>query len=561
MDEQKRLARATARLRNVVRPNVVIDPPPRDVLLERDVEVVARDGVVLRVNVFRPPGDGTYPVLLSAQPYGKDDLPRARRRGGYRPAFQFRVLPQSQTVRHSAWAGWEAPDPAYWVPRGYVLVNADLRGWGRSDGAGGLLDPRQDGADCHDLIEWAARQPWSNGRVGMNGVSYLAISQWAAAATRPPHLAAICPWEGFTDCYRDFARPGGIREDGFMRVWATMMRRLAGSRPDTTVDLRRQQVARPQYDAWWADRDADIERIDVAALVCGSFSDHNLHSRGSFEGFRRISSTQKWLYTHRGPKWATYYGPDALDAQVRFFDHFLAGADNGQAGQPPVRLEVREDADTITSVRHERQWPPADTVWQRWHLDLGGAALTAAAPGGPATASFATRRGNLRFTHRFTTDTEVVGPMLLRLAISAHGCDDVCLFAGIRKLRHGRPVTFESAFGFRGPLVTFGMRRAAHRRTAPAPTPPWLPFHPDDRAEPLRPGEVVTVDIALHPSATLFRAGEELQLDIRGDWFHPRNPFTGHFPAFYERSPRGRCVLHSAPAIGSHLDIPIRPLG
>jgi uncharacterized protein len=560
MDEQGRLARATARLRNAIQPNVVINPPPRNVLLERDVEVPVRDGVALRVNVFRPSGDGRHPVLLSAHPYGKDNLPQARRRGGYRPYFQFRIQPQSQMVRHSAWAGWEAPDPAYWVPRGYVLVNADLRGWGHSDGTGGLLDARQEGADCHDLVEWAARQPWSNGRIGMNGVSYLAISQWAAAATRPPHLAAICPWEGFTDCYRDFARPGGIREDGFMRVWSTMMRLLARGRPDTTVDLRRQQVARPERDAWWADRDADIERIDVPALVCGSFSDHNLHSRGSFEGFRRISSAQKWLYTHRGPKWATYYGPDALAAQARFFDHFLAGADNGQAEQPPVRLEVREDADTITSVRHERQWPPASTAPQRWHLDIAGGALTDSAPVGPATAAFVTRRGSLRFTRRFPTDTEVVGPMLLRLAIEAQECDDVCLFAGVRKLRDGRPVTFESSFGFRGALVTFGMRKASHRRTEPAPTPPWLPFHPDDRAEPLRPDEVVGVDIALHPSATLFRAGEILQLDIRGRWFYPRNPLTGQFPAFYEQSPRGRCVLHSTPDEVNHLDIPIHPL-
>jgi hypothetical protein len=95
-------------------------------------------------------------------------------------------------VTHSAWTGWEAPDPAYWVQRGYVVINADLRGWGKSDGVAEIF-AEQEGPDGHDLIEWAAVQPWSNGRIGMSGVSYLAMTQWAAAATRPPHLAAICP--------------------------------------------------------------------------------------------------------------------------------------------------------------------------------------------------------------------------------------------------------------------------------------------------------------------------------------------------------------------------------
>ena len=114
-------------------------------------------------------------------------------------------------------------DPGHWVSRGYVVVNADLRGWGKSDGAGELFSD-QEGLDCHDLIEWAAMQPWSNHRVGMSGVSYSAISQWAAAATRPPHLAAICPWEGFTDFYRDFARPGGVLENGFLSMWTIGLR-------------------------------------------------------------------------------------------------------------------------------------------------------------------------------------------------------------------------------------------------------------------------------------------------------------------------------------------------
>jgi hypothetical protein len=525
---------------------VTVTPPPDDVRVDRDIAVTVRDEAVIRANVYRPAAEGAYPVIISAHPYGKDYLPKPTRRG-FRPFPNLRILPQSQPFSFSAWTGWEAPDPAYWVPRGYVVVNADLRGWGTAEGTGVLLGP-QEGEDYHDLIEWAAAQPWSTGKIGLSGVSYLALAQWSAAATRPPHLAAITPWEGFTDFYRDVARPGGVREDGLMIVWT---KGTAHTRKDSNVDLRPQQLARPTYDEWWAERDREIEKIDVPALICGSFSDHNLHSRGSFEGFRRINSRQKWLYTHRGPKWAVYYGTEALTEQTRFFEHFLKGENNGQDELPPVRLEVREDADTVTSVRRELQWPPAQTRWETWHLRPDG--TFGDAPTSPATASFRTRRGSVRFTHRFQSDTEVVGPMTLRLAVETSGIDDVCIFAGVRKLHRGKPVAFENAYGFRGSLITNGIRRASHRKVDESGV------HPEDVSELLSPGQVVEMTIDLLPSSTLFRAGQELQLEIQGRWFYARNPLTGQFPSYYEKSQPGVCIIHLGGEHATAMDVPIQP--
>lgn len=537
--------RARRRLRNLVRPNVVVTGPPRGVRLEQDVEVVVRDGTVLRVNVFRPEGDDKpRPVLMSAHPYGKDYLPR-RTRGGYRPFPNLRVLPQSREFTISAWTGWEAPDPGYWVAAGYVVVNADLRGWGRSEGIGDLFGP-QEGSDYHDLIEWAAAQPWSTGRVGLTGVSYLAVSQWAAAATRPPHLEAICPWEGFTSLW-DVARPGGVREDGLMVVWTRGTRR---SRPENPVDLRAQQKARKVHDNWWAARDQALDKIEVPALVCGSFSDHNLHSKGSFDGFLGIASTHKWLYTHRGPKWAEYYGPEGLAAQQRFFDHFLKGEDSGQLAVPPVRLEVRSDADTVTSVRDEHQWPPAATDWQRWSLHPDGR-LDPSVPLEGARL-LRTRGSGLRFTHRFEAETEIVGPMRLRLSVSLARGGDACLFVGVRKVRDGQEVAFENAYGFRGALFTHGIRRLSHHVLGVDGRPRA------DIAEELLPGQMVPVEIELLPSATLFEAGSELHLEIRGRWFYARNPLTGQFPAYYESSGRGRCTVHLGPGADGHLEVPVQ---
>lgn len=539
--------RARRRLRNLARPTAVVTGPPAGVRFHQDVEVVVRDGTVLRVNVFRPEvDDEPRPVLMSAHPYGKDYLPR-RGRTGYRPFPNLRVLPQSTAFTISAWTGWEAPDPGYWVGAGYVVINADLRGWGRSEGAGDLFSP-QDGIDYHDLIEWAAAQPWCTGRVGLTGVSYLAVSQWAAAATRPPHLAAICPWEGFTSLW-DIARPGGVREDGLMVVWTRGTRR---SRPDNQVDLRAQQRARVLHDHWWAERDQQLDRIDVPALVCASFSDHGLHSRGSFEGFAGISSEHKWLYTHRGPKWAEYYGEQGVLAQRRFFDTFLKGADTGQFDVPPVRLEVRSDADTITSVRDEHAWPPIATVWERWKLHPDGRLDPTVPIRGSRSLRTRSSRG-IRLQHQFGEDTEIVGPMRLHLPLSLAGSGDACLFIGVHKARNGRRIEFENAYGFRGSLITHGIRRVSHH----VPGADGRPR--DDIAQALAPGQIVPVEIDLLPSATLFEAGSELQLEIRGRWFYGRNPLTGQFPAYCERSARGRCTIHLGPESGAWLEVPLQP--
>jgi predicted acyl esterase len=542
------------RLRRFVAPPVSISPPPRGIRFERDVPVRVRDGTVLRVNVFRPAAEGRYPVLMCAHPYGKDKLPR-RRRIGYLPEFQYRVMRQSAPVRVSAWTSWESPDPGFWVPRGYVVVNCDLRGFGRSAGAGNLLSD-QEAEDYYDLIEWAAAQPWSGGRVGLNGVSYLALSQWRVAALRPPHLAAICPWEGFSDLYRDFARPGGIREDGFLPLWNAMVKRN-GRYP---VDLRAEQKDRPLWDAWWAARTAELERIEVPALICGSFSDHSLHTRGSFEAFRRISSPHKWLYTHRGGKWAVYYSPEALDFQARFFDCFLKGDENGMRDLPPVRLEVRETGAAVREVRHETAWPLPRARWTPLYLHADGS-LGDQPAADAAEVRFQARDGRARFTWTAPADLELSGPMKLRLHVEVRGADDVHLFVAVRKLRHGAEVPFEGSYGFPFDTVTKGWLKASLRRLDESRSEAWRPVHTFDRSEPLRPGQVVPVEIELLPSATRFRRGDALRLDVQGRWFFSRNPFRGQFPVAYEPSPSGVVALHCGGRFDAHLLVPAIPPG
>jgi predicted acyl esterase len=546
------LVAAGERLAGALKPPLTITPPPAGIRFERDVEVRVRDGTTLRVNVFRPEASGRYPVLMCAHPYGKDNLPR-RVGGRYLPPRNYRILRQPEPLTFSAWTSWEAPDPGYWVPRGYALVNADLRGFGHSDGEGAPLSD-QEAKDYYDLVEWAARQPWSSGRVGLNGVSYLAISQYKVAALQPPHLRAICPWEGLTDAYRDLARPGGIREDGFMVMWSRGLRRHR--RP--AVDIREEQLRRPLLDQWWRSLQPALPRIEVPALICASFSDHSLHSRGSFEAFRRIASADRWLYTHRGGKWTTYYSPEALATQSRFFDCFLKDTQTGIPALSPVRLAIHDRGDKPWAVRQEPSWPPPGVSWTPLYLHAESKDLQPARATEPAPLAFDTRSGRVCFSWQVAEDVELVGPMKLRLHLEVQGANDVSLFAGVRKLRRGREILFEGSYGFGRDMVTKGWQKASHRGLDPLLSEPWWPVHTDDVEEKLRPGVIVSVDMALLPSATLFRRGDVLRLDIQGRWFYPRDPLRGQFPARYEPSRPGICVLHCGGPFDAHLLVPLR---
>jgi uncharacterized protein len=521
------LTYAAERLFRLAFPKVTVTAPAPGIRFERDVAITLRDGTKLRANVFRPDHAGQLPTIMCAHPYGKDIAPLGR----------FRFLRTPDPITFSSYTSWEAPDPSFWVPRGYAVVNLDLRGFGKSEGTGTLFS-KQEAEDYAEAIAWVAAQPWSSGNVGLNGVSYLAISQWAVAALRPRALAAICPWEGFSDVYRDVAYPGGVREDGFIKFWATMTER-AGR---TAESLRRQQLAHPEWDDFWASRTPDLERIEVPALICASFSDQGLHTRGSFEAFRRIGSTKRFLYTHRGGKWSTYYSAEALALQARFFDCFLKGEDNGMRDMPPVRLEVRESRREVCSVRNESAWPLPSTRWQK--LFLAPAQLRESAFDASATVRFDVPGGRASFAFRVPEDMELAGPMKLRLHIELAGGTDAHLFVAVSKAReHEGDLPFEGSFGFGRDVVAKGWLRVAHRRG-------------DDRAEPLKPGEIAPLGIEILPSATLFQRGDILRLVVQGRWFWRRNPFFGMFPGTYAPSPRATVIVHLGGAHDAHLLVP-----
>lgn len=546
---------AFRRIRNAIRPKVNVYKMPAGIHADWNVPVKVRDGTTLRVNVFRPEGGLPAPVIMSAHPYGKDKIP-ARTRSGRGLNLQYRLFPQPHPIEISEWTSWEAPDPGVWVPQGYAVVNVDLRGGGTSEGIGDLFSD-QEALDYYDVIEWAGTQSWSSGRIGLNGVSYLAISEYKVAVLHPPHLAAICPWEGFSDLYRDFARPGGVREDGFTIIWDKGIRR--GVRVHT--QFRKEIVDRPERDEWYESTVPDLARIEVPVLVCGSFSDHSLHTQGSFEVFRRAGSLHKSLYTHRDGKWCAFYGKEATAARGRFFDYTLKGLDNGWDREPAVRLAIHDVGPEPVAVVHEEHWPPSDLQWRSLALDASRQNLVEGPTAESATSiSFDTHRGTAQFAWTVPEDIDIIGPMALRLHIEVQGADDVFLFAGVRKFRAGNEMCFEGSFGFSGDMVSKGWQRAAHRALDKELSSLSQPVHTHRIAQPLHEGEIVPVDVAMRPHATRFLKGDVLRLDVRGRWHYPRDPLRGQFPAAYQRSPNARCVLHIGGAFDARLLIGSRPV-
>ena len=523
--------------------------------IDRDAGIVLRDGTRLSANVFRPKAEGLYPVIMAFTAYHKDETPLQ-----YPDYLRLNAKAEydSGTIRVSAWTPWEAPDPAYWVAQGYAVVIVDSRGYGLSEGTAGVLSI-QDRYDFHDAITWAGTQSWSTGHVGLTGVSYLAIAQWIAAADAPEHLKAIMPWEGQSDNFREVLFHGGVPETAFTNFWLTRVRSKANKTSLPPHRIMRFAGTRPMLMKRVSGRAApsgiSLQDITVPALICASWSDHGMHTRGSFEGFKQISSAQKWVYTHGQPKWDVYYSDEAKAVQSAFFDHFLKGEENGFGATPPVRLEVRETLSDY-AVRYENSWPLLSTVAKPFYLSSNG--MLKDTPASEASSkSYDARTGAAAFRKTFVEDTELTGNMKLKLWVEAESAKDMDLFVAIKKYdAQGNEVTFYGKAGYAKTPVALGWLRVSQRERDPERSTPLQPFLKHERRLKLSQGDVVPVEIEILPSSTLFRAGETLEVAIQG-----HDHFKHHALAHEKTVNQGRHVIHFGGDYDSHLLLPVIPSG
>ncbi|KAL5603545.1 hypothetical protein FOVSG1_006295 [Fusarium oxysporum f. sp. vasinfectum] len=391
---------------------------PCDIIFERDVPVTLRDGVVMYTDIFRPVGNGTYPAIVAWSPYGKEVGAQAL--VDYKHAgVNISRLSQLQK--------FEGPDPAYWVNQGYIVLNPDSRGAYSSQGNITYWG-RQLAEDGYDFIEWSAQQPWSSGRVGMSGNSWLAASQWFIAAERPPHLTAIAPWSGFSDLFREVTNRGGVPAPGFEEAIIT---RLAGK--SYVEDVPRMCTAEYFDSPYWHDKKARLERISIPAYIVSSYTD-SLHTHGTFEGYRRISSSQKWLRVHNSTEWHDYYQAEHVEELRAFFDHFLKDMKNGWESTPQVRISILDwtFGDEIDAIQSD--WPVPQATPSMLYLSGPGTLSTKPIPNASAISYSASESSGVNFTFEVTEHMDIVGYMKLRLWVEAKQSGDMDLSVKVEKL-------------------------------------------------------------------------------------------------------------------------------
>jgi uncharacterized protein len=552
-----------------------VSAPTYGILVERDVEIPMRDGTRLKADVLRPDDAGTFPAILNLGPYQKDKV---------------WVPPDNLEEKPNPLMNWETINPEWWVPKGYAAVRIDARGTGKSPGQGEPFS-FQESLDFYDAIEWVARQPWCSGAVGLTGISYFAINQWFVANHRPPALKAIIPWEGFADLYRDALYHGGILSQ-FMTNWFVthlshhLIGRAYRRNPDTWQINTLWRWVRNNLDTGaFRGEQAQWDRITIPMFTVGNWSGMGLHLRGNSEAFMRAASPHKKLRMHSGTHVHPFYTEGGRRDQLRFFDYWLKGIDNGVMDEPPVKLFIRTGNGEGT-WRHEHEWPLKRTQWTRLYLDLSQAPAGDAASSGtlvrgnPATtasrtyfASGSTKGGSASASSTFlaasnmqagmgislTTaplahDTEITGPAAAVLWVSS-STEDMDLFLTIRNIDpDGNDVWEVGQQGQQVPVAK-GWLRVSHRELDPDLSLPYRPYHAHERRLYLAADEIVRVEVEIWPTSMVFRQGHRIRLDVQ-----PRDGVgSQHYTHYHADYNSGTNTIYAGGDKESYLLLPVIP--
>jgi len=503
--------------------------------IDWDVPITMDDGQVLRADVFRPVKDGKFPIILSYGPYAKN----LAFQDGYPSAWQRMAERHPDVTAGSSnlYQNWEVVDPEKWVPHDYICMRVDSRGAGCSPGYIDHFSPRET-KDFYTCIEWAGVQPWSNGKVGINGISYYGINQWHVASLQPPHLAAMCIWEGAADWYRDMTHHGGILST-FWENWYDMQVKSvqygAGERGRSRVHgelvcgpetLSEEELARnradfgteiashPLDDDYHKARSPKWDKITTPLFSAANWGGQGLHPRGNFEGFVRAASKQKWLEAHGIEHWTHFYTDYGRDQQLRFFNRFLHGKKEGWAKQPKVLLQVRHVHKFVP--RPETEWPLKRTRWTKYYLDPATMTLTPKKLSGSAQLKFAAMGDGLVFlSPPLAKETEITGPSSLRLFVSS-STSDADIFTVLRVFTGDlKEIVFQGAIDPHTPVAQ-GWLRASHRKLDKKLSKPYRPYHTHDEKQLLKKGQTVALDIEIWPTSIVVPAGYRIGLSIRG---------------------------------------------
>eukprot|EP01119_Soliformovum_irregulare_P005426 TRINITY_DN17188_c0_g1_i1.p1 TRINITY_DN17188_c0_g1~~TRINITY_DN17188_c0_g1_i1.p1 ORF type:complete len:593 (+),score=171.14 TRINITY_DN17188_c0_g1_i1:61-1839(+) len=512
-------------------------------IIERDVGIQMKDGLILRADVYRPKTDPKVPVIMTAGPYGKG-ISWTQEKNPTLPQWKGMCQKHPEILQQSSgkYITWETVDPERWIPWGYAVIRVDSRGNNRSPGKINIFS-RQDSEDYVECITWAGTQSWSNGKVGLCGISYYAITQWQVAQLQPPHLAAMIPWEGASDPYREIYRHGGILSNTFMQFLravlatnqhgrGTHMDHWLGESSSGPERLTEEEMAanfedpiQPALhaklitDDFYQSRQVDFSKIKVPLLSAASWAGFGLHQRGNFEGYLQAASSQKWLEIHPGKHEEWFYLDQSLELEKKFFDHFLMGVDNGMDRESPVLMQVRHPGERF-HLRKEQEWPLNRTRWTKFYLDVDQKSIKPEISSHASKATFRAQSGNgLIFnSDPIDQEMEITGPMAAHLRI-ASSTTDADLFLTLRAYDpNGKEIIFVGTVDPKC-VLSQGCLRASHRALDPERTRDYRPFHSHTKEEKLIPGDDYNLDVEMWPTCIVLPKGSTLQLLVDGKDF------------------------------------------
>lgn len=581
----------SAALKTEAWPKTVIEDGMRIML---DLPIAMADGVVLRADVYLPIEEGRYPVIASLGAYGKN-LPFSE--PPYKGMWDKMVAGYPDTIEGTSakHTSFEVADPEHWVPHGYAVMRIDSRGAGRSPGVMNTHS-HQESVDYAECIEWAAKQPWSTGKIGLSGISYFAVNQWLVATMKPKGLSALFIFEGCSDWYREAAYHGGI-PCVFLGEWfpvqAKSVQHGLGSRgkknpysgmlvsgdielTDEELEANRLDVgtalaAHPFDGEFYRLRSTDHSKVDVPLFSLGNWGGQALHGRSNIKGFVDAASEHKYLEVHGREHWTGYYTKHYLALQRGFFDYYLKGQGDWPNTQPKIQLQIRHPGEKFVP-RAEKEWPLARTEWTRLYLRPAARELDWAAPVGEERASYeGFGEGLTMSTGPLKETMEITGPLQAKMFVSSE-TSDADLFLVLRVFDpEGKEVLFQGANEPMAPIAQ-GWLRASHRKLDPVKSRPWMPYHPHTEAEPLAPGQVYELDVEIWPTCLVIPAGYTIALSVLGrDYDHGLPGPVSHLGkqmrgcAFFTHEGRPEDIynktvtVHSGPEHPSYVVLPVIP--
>jgi putative CocE/NonD family hydrolase len=565
-------------------------PVLEEIRIERHLAATMRDGVKLYGDLYRPKRDGKFPVLVVRTPYG------VQRDGVHRNMIEF-------------------------AQRGYAVLVQDVRGRYESEG---VWEPfRAEAADGHDTIEWAARQSWSNGKVATQGGSYLGHVQWRAATQSPPSLVTLFPMVASTNIYGNWLGHGGAFRLSFNFGWGVVRMpnrimlpqywhteafsppelkydRVLRHLPLADMDLRaagsavrhyRDWLKHQSYDAYWKSisDEEQFERVKAPVHTSGGWFDIFLAGTiNGFTGMRRMGGAEKarreskmiigaWGHGPSQKFGDVDFGPDAnrnlFERQLRWYDHYLKGLDNGIDREPPIEIFYMG----VNKWQHAQEWPLPGTMLTPYYL--GGENANSAKGGGTLAPAQPSREG----TDQYSYDPDDPVPTL-----GGNNCCGTPTQAGPKDQRpiEARPdVLVYTSEALRAPVAIAGPVKMKLFAATDGRDTDWMiklvDVYPNgfamniaegilrarfrtglDKMQLLTPNQSYEFEIDMAGTANVFRTGHRIRVDITSSNFpqFDRNPNTGDDLGASSRVRIARQTVYHGAARASNIVLPVVPL-